>query len=63
MTKIGRISCDPPDSRLRQLCKEQATFVDSLLCCPDYTVKQLRIASGIAACAILWNNGLTAPKD
>ena len=26
--------------RLRQFCKDQATFVDSLLYCRDYTVKQ-----------------------
>jgi hypothetical protein len=32
-------SADALHRRLRQACGEQATFVDSLLYCPDYTVK------------------------
>ena len=33
-------SADALHRRLRQFCRDQATFVDSLLYCPDYTVKQ-----------------------
>jgi len=33
-------SADALHRRLRKACGEQATFVDSLLYCPDYTVKQ-----------------------
>ena len=33
-------SADALHRRLRQACGEQATFVDSLLYCPDYTVKE-----------------------
>jgi hypothetical protein len=33
-------SADALHRRLRQFCKDQTTFVDSLLYCPDYTVMQ-----------------------
>ncbi len=33
-------TADALHARLRQFCKGETTFVDSLLYCPDYTVKQ-----------------------
>ena len=35
-------SADALHDRLRKLCKGEQTFVDSLLYCPDYTVRQTR---------------------
>lgn len=40
-------SADALHRRLRQCCKDQATFVDSLLCCPDPFASKLAPTTGI----------------